>query len=63
MQAAFDYAKNQILGMQFENFTMTRFSGYYVWDNHTAAIVCRFLIWLGLESWAKAVFTRYLKVY
>lgn len=56
----FNYAKNQVLGLSFEPFTYACCGYRYEW-NSWVSLLCRFLMWAGMEQTAKVIFVRFVR--
>ena len=64
MDRAFTYARNQLLGLQFEAFAYTSPTGtYFRWRGGWTGAVCRVLCALRLTHVALLIFTFHIEVY
>lgn len=63
MNTAYRYAREQLLGMSFEPFSYRSPEGKtYYWNNPAAKLICRFLLFFGLEGACEWVFTHSVEV-
>ena len=63
MLVAYEYARNELFGMQFEQFGMTTDGTTYAWpDAPLLRCLLQALVRFGLDVFAQQLFARFVKV-